>query len=282
MFDERGNKVEEAGPADPVRVIGFDGLPQAGDILTVVQNEVEARIIATQRAQRKREQEFRMVRHVTLDDISKQIRVGSVKELYLIIKGDVSGSVEALSDSLQKLSTDEVRVVILHKGVGSINESDVMLAAASGAVVIGFQVSPTTKARKVGETEAVDIRLYNIIYDCINEVRLALEGLLTPDTKEDVTATVEIRAVFRISKTGSIAGCHVTDGKITRNDRVRILRDGLPIYNGTIQSLKRNKDDVREVDSGYECGIFFDGFSDFEAGDIVESYKLVEVKRTIS
>lgn len=282
MFDERGNKVEEAGPADPVRVIGFDGLPQAGDILTVVQNEVEARIIATQRAQRKREQEFRMVRHVTLDDISKQIRVGGVKELYLIIKGDVSGSVEALSDSLQKLSTDEVRVVILHKGVGSINESDVMLAAASGAVVIGFQVSPTTKARKVGETEAVDIRLYNIIYDCINEVRLALEGLLTPDTKEDVTATVEIRAVFRISKTGSIAGCYVTDGKITRNDRVRILRDGLPIYNGTIQSLKRNKDDVREVDSGYECGIFFDGFSDFEAGDIVESYKLVEVKRTIS
>ncbi len=282
MFDERGNKMEEAGPAHPVRVIGFDGLPQAGDILTVVQNEVEARVIATQRSQRKREQEFRMVRHVTLDDISKQIRVGGIKELYLIIKGDVGGSVEALSDSLLKLSTDEVRVVILHKGVGSINESDVMLAAASGAVVIGFQVSPTAKARKVAESEAVDIRLYNIIYDCINEVRLALEGLLTPDTKEDVTATVEIRMVFRISKTGSIAGCYVLDGKITRNDRVRILRDGLPIYNGTLQSLKRNKDDVREVDSGYECGIMFDGFSDFEAGDIVEAYKLVEIKRTIS
>ncbi|MDQ1266291.1 MAG: translation initiation factor, partial [Bacteroidota bacterium] len=282
MFDERGNKVDEADPSMPVRVIGFDGLCEAGDILAVVGTDIEARVIANERQQVKREQEFRKARHVTLDDISKQIQIGGIQELFLIIKGDVAGSVEALSDSLLKLSRDEARVVILHKGVGSITESDVMLAVASRAVIIGFQVSPTAKARKLSDKEAVDVRLYNIIYDCINEIRLALEGLLTPELKEDVTSTIEVRKVFKISKLGLIAGCYVQNGKINRNDRVRLLRDGLPVYNGTIHSLKREKDDVREVDTGYECGIMLDGYHEIEIGDILEGYKITEVKRNLS
>ena len=282
MFDERGRKVEEAGPSIPVRAIGFDGLPEAGDILVAVDSDAEAKVAANQRSQRKREQEFRQVRHVTLDDISQQIQIGGVKDLYLVIKADVSGSAEALSDSLLKLSSDEVRVNILHKGVGSITESDVMLAAASGAVIVGFHVSPTAKARKTAEAEKVDIRLYSIIYDCINEIRLALEGLLTPDTEEEITSTVEIRRIFKISKTGVIGGCHVMSGKITRNDRVKVLRDGLPVYNGTLHSLKREKDDVKEVDAGYECGIMLEGFQDIQVGDVIEGYKIVEIKRTLS
>jgi translation initiation factor IF-2 len=218
---------------------------------------------------------------MTLDDISRQIQIGGVKDLFLIIKGDVSGSVEALSDSLQKQSTEEVRVIILHKGVGSITESDVMLAVASKAVIIGFQVSPTNNARKLAEKESVDIRLYNIIYDAINEVRLALEGLLTPELREEILGLVEVRKVFKISKLGYIAGCIVKEGKIKRNDRVRLLRDGLPVYNGTLHSLKRNKDDTKEVDTNYECGVMLEGFHDVEVGDVIQVYKLLEIKRTL-
>lgn len=279
MFDERNNKVESAGPSTPVSVIGFDGLPEAGDILMVVNSDSEAKAIANQRQQLRREQELRQVKLTSLDEISRQIQLGGVKDLKLIIKGDVMGSVEALSDSLIKLSREEVRVDILHKGVGSINESDVMLAKASGAVIIGFQVNPTPKARKLAENENVEIRHYDIIYDCLNEIELALEGLLAPEIKEEITATVEIRKVFRISKVGNVAGCYVLDGTIHRNDKIRVLRDGLPIFTGSILSLKRNKDDVKEVMQGYECGIQINGFNDIQEGDIIEGFKIVEVKR---
>jgi len=282
MFDERGNKVYEAGPSMPVRVIGFNGLPVSGDLLHVVEYEYMAREIANDRSKLKREQETKKPKHVTLDDISKRILVGEVKELNLIIKGDVGGSVEALSDSLLKLSSDEVRVNILHKGVGSINESDVMLAVASGVVIIGFQVNPTNQARKLADNQAVDIRLYNIIYDCINEVKLALEGLLAPEMKEDITSQIEVRKVYKISRIGAIAGCYVLSGKITRNDKVRVLRDGLPIFTGSLTSLKRGKDDVREVETNYECGIMLDGFNSFEPGDMIESFKIIEIRRTLS
>jgi translation initiation factor IF-2 len=279
MFDERNNKVPTAGPSMPVRVTGFEGLPEAGDTLIIVASEQEAKEIATSRQQLRREQEFRKIRQVTLDDISKQIKEGQTKDLNLIIKTDVSGSAEALSDSLLKLSQDEVRVNILHKGVGAITESDVMLAVASGGVIIGFQSNPSAQARRLADQEAVEIRLYNIIYDCINEVKLALEGMLSPELKEDVTATIEIRKVFKISKVGVIAGCYITNGKITRNDRVRVLRDGLPIFTGSIDSLKRGKDDVKEVEQGFECGISLEGFNGVEVGDIIEGFQIIEIRR---
>ncbi len=282
MFDERGKRVDEAFPSVPVRVIGFEGMAESGDTLAIVNNDSEARQIASQRQKLRREQEFRQQSHVTLDDISKQIQLGGVKDLYLIIKGDVGGSVEALSDSLLKLSRDEVRVSILYKGVGSISESDVMLAVASKAIIIGFQVNPTAKARKIADAESVEIRLYNIIYDCINEVKLALEGLLAPEIHEEVICTIEVRKVFRVSRSGNIAGCYIQSGKITRNDRVRVLRDGLPVFTGGISSLKRGKDDVREVDTNYECGISLDGFNAIEEGDIIEGFKTVEVRRSLS
>lgn len=282
MFDERGNRVEQAGPSVPVQVSGFDGAPQAGDLFAVLEQETEARAIATKRQQLKREQTFKQMRPTTLDEISQDILRGGTKELRLIIKGDVSGSLEALSDSLQKLSRDEAKVTILHKGVGPISESDVMLAAASSAVVVGFHVSPTSQARKSAENEGVDIRLYTIIYDCINEIQMALEGLLSPEIKEEIMGTAEIRQVFKISKIGTVAGCYVTSGKIHRNDRVRVLRDGFPVYNSTLSALKRFKDDVREVDSNYECGMSINGFNDMQVGDIIESYKQVEVKRKLS
>jgi translation initiation factor IF-2 len=279
MFDERNNKVPTAGPSMPVRVTGFEGLPEAGDTLIIVASEQEAKEIATSRQQLRREQEFRKIRQVTLDDISKQIKEGQTKDLNLIIKTDVSGSAEALSDSLLKLSQDEVRVNILHKGVGAITESDVMLAVASGGVIIGFQSNPSAQARRLADQEAVEIRLYNIIYDCINEVKLALEGMLSPELKEDVTATIEIRKVFKISKVGVIAGCYITNGKITRNDRVRVLRDGLPIFTGSIDSLKRGKDNVKEVEQGFECGISLEGFNGVEVGDIIEGFQIIEIRR---
>lgn len=282
MFDERGKRVEEAYPSVPVRVIGFEGMAESGDTLAIVNNDSEARQIASQRHKLRREQEFRQQSHVTLDDISKQIQLGGVKDLYLIIKGDVGGSVEALSDSLLKLSRDEVRVSILYKGVGSISESDVMLAVASKAIIIGFQVNPTAKARKIADAESVEIRLYNIIYDCINEVKLALEGLLAPEIHEEIICTIEVRKVFRVSRSGNIAGCYIQNGKITRNDKVRVLRDGLPVFTGGISSLKRGKDDVREVDTNYECGISLDGFNAIEEGDIIEGFKTVEVRRSLS
>ncbi len=281
MQDERGNKMEIATPAVPVRVMGFDGLPEAGDNFLVVDSEAEARSISNERKQLKREQEMRRVRHLSLDEISSRIKLGSVQELNLIIKGDVGGSVEAISDSLLKLSTDEVRVNILHQGVGEISESDVMLAAASQAIIIGFNVSPSSAARRLADNEKIDIRLYNIIYDCINEVQMALEGLLKPEIKEEVTAEVEVRRIFKISRIGTIAGCYVLNGKINRNDRVKVLRNGLPVFNGSIASLKRNKDDVKEVDTSYECGIQLDGFNDIQEGDIIQGYKLVEIRRTL-
>ncbi|MFN5377681.1 MAG: translation initiation factor IF-2, partial [Ignavibacteria bacterium] len=282
MFDERGHRMEQAGPSMPAQVTGFDGLPNAGDILMEMETDAEARDVATRRQQLRREQQFRGMRHMTLDDISAQIQQGGVKELRLIVRADVSGSVEALSDSLQKLSTQEVKVRILYRGVGAISESDIMLASASDAVIVGFQINVPPAARKLAEAEHVDVRLYSIIYDCINEVQLALEGMLTPDIKEEITSTVEVRAIFKISKLGTIAGCYVQNGKITRNDKVRVLRDGFEIYKGTLASLKRVKDDVREVDSGYECGIGVQGFNDLEMGDIIEGYKTVEVKRKLA
>lgn len=282
MYDERGNRVETAGPSVPVQVSGFDGAPQAGDLFAVLEQEAEARAIAVKRQQLKREQQFKQMRPITLDEISQDILRGGTKELRLIIKGDVSGSLEALSDSLQKLSRDEAKVSILHKGVGPISESDVMLATASSAVIVGFHVSPTSQARKSAEAEGVDIRLYTIIYDCINEIQMALEGLLSPEIKEEIMGTAEIRQVFKISKIGTVAGCYVTSGKINRNDRVRVLRDGFPVYNSTLSALKRFKDDVREVDTNYECGMSINGFNDIQVGDIIEAYKQVEVKRKLS
>lgn len=282
MFDERGQRMESAGPSMPAQVTGFDGLPNAGDILLEMESDAEARDVATRRQQLRREQQFRGMRHMTLDDISAQIQQGGVKELRLIVRADVSGSVEALSDSLQKLSTSEVKVRIIFKAVGAITESDVMLASASDAVIVGFQVNTSPAARKIAEAEHVDVRLYSIIYDCINEVQLALEGMLTPDIKEEITSSVEVRAIFKISKLGTIAGCYVQTGKITRNDKIRVLRDGFEIYKGTLASLKRNKDDVREVDAGYECGIGLQSYNDLENGDIIEGYKTTEVKRKLS
>lgn len=282
MLDERGHKIETAYPSDPVMVIGFDGLPEAGDSFIVTQNDAEARDIANERQQIKRQQELAQIRHITLDELSAQIQKGGVKDLNVIIKGDVAGSVEALSDSLHKLSTDEVKVNILHKGAGSITENDVMLGAASNAIIIGFNVNPIAKARKLAETESVEIRHYNIIYDCINDIQMALEGLLSPEYKEETIATVEIRRVFKISRLGAIAGCYILSGKVTRNDKVRLFRDGFKIFEGGISSLKRGKDDVREVDAGYECGIQLDGYNDIQEGDIIESYKLIEVKRKLS
>ena len=281
LLDERGNKVQDVLPSQPVVVIGFDGLPNVGDTFVVVGSEVEAREIANKRTQLRREQAMRKVRFTTLDDISAQISLGGVKDLNLIIKGDVAGSVEALSDSLLKLSTSEVRVNIVLKQAGTITESDVMLAAASNAIIIGFNISSTPQAAKLSEQEQVEIRRYNIIYDCINEIHLALEGMLKPDIKEEIVATIEVRQIFKISKIGQIAGCYVESGKITRNDKIRIIRNGFPLFTGNIVSLKRIKDNVKEVESGYECGIQVGNFNDFEEGDIIEAIKYVEIKRTL-
>ncbi|MEX0602563.1 MAG: translation initiation factor IF-2, partial [Bacteroidota bacterium] len=281
MFDERGKRVELAKPSQPVQVIGFDGIPQSGDFLVALQDEREARDISVRRQQLKREQDFRERRMITLDDISRQIKEGQVKDLFVIVKGDVDGSVEALSDSLLRLSTPEVKVVVVHKGVGGISESDVLLAAASMAVIIGFQVRPNLKARQLAEQEHIDIRIYSIIYDAINEVRSALEGMLSPSISEEVTGTIEVREVFKISKVGTIAGCHVKDGRISRGNKVRLIRDGLVVFEGSISSLKRFKDDVRDVEQGFECGISLEGYNDIKVGDSIEAFKKVEVKRTL-
>ncbi|MCJ7552798.1 MAG: translation initiation factor IF-2 [Ignavibacteriaceae bacterium] len=282
MFDERGNKVKESPPSSPVLVLGFEGAPQAGDNFVVIQSEREAKDIANRRAQIKREQDQKQIHHITLDEIAEQISIGGVKELPLIVKGDVDGSVEALSDSLMKLTNEEVVVRVIHKGVGGISESDVLLAAASNAIIIGFHVRPNINARKLAEKSKVDIRLYNVIYDTINEVKSALEGLLSPVISEEVTATVEVRETFKVPKFGTVAGCYVQDGKIVRNNRTRLIRDGIVIHEGDISSLKRFKDDVREVDSGYECGLSIANYNDIKVGDIVEAFKLVETKKKLS
>ncbi|GBD86875.1 translation initiation factor IF-2 [bacterium BMS3Abin03] len=282
MFDEKGGKVTSAKPSTPVLVLGFEGAPQAGDTFVVVESERVARDIGLKRQRLKREQDHKQVHLITLDEIARQISIGGVKELPLIVKGDVDGSVEALSDSFMKLSTEEVVVKVIHKGVGGISESDVLLAAASRAIIIGFHVRPNINARKLAEKEMVDIRLYNVIYDAIKEVKSALEGLLSPIVSEEVVATLEIRETFKVPKIGTVAGCYVLDGKITRNDKIRLIRDGIAIHEGEIGSLKRFKDDVKEVDSGYECGLNITGYNDLKVSDIIEAYKLIETKKTLS
>lgn len=281
MFDERGNRIETAKPSTPVQLLGFDGMPQAGDTLVVLENERVAREIALKRQQLKREQDFRRIRIVTLDDISKQIKEGKHVDLNVIIKGDVDGSVEALSDSLLKMGTNEVKVNIIHKAIGEISEQDVSLATASNAVIVGFNVRPNLKARKLAQIQKVDIRFYNVIYDVINEIKLALEGLLEPERKEEVLATVEVRETFKVPKVGTVAGCYVADGKISRNNKVRLLRNGLEIFKGNINALKRFKDDVREVEEGFECGISLENFNDIKVGDLIEAYTIVELKRKL-
>lgn len=282
MFDERGNKVKEAPPSAPVLVLGFEGAPQAGDTFIVLQSEREAREISLKRQQLKRQQDQKQVHHITLDEIAKQISIGGVKELALIVKGDVDGSVEALADSLMKLSNQEVIVQVIHKGVGGISESDVLLAAASNAIIVGFHVRPNINARKLAENQKVDIRLYSVIYNAINEVKSALEGLLSPVISEEVTATVEIRDTFKVPKSGTVAGCYVLDGKLARSNKIRLIRDGIVIHEGSIGNLRRFKDDVREVDAGYECGLNIENFNDIKVGDIIEAFKLVETKKTLA
>ncbi|MBK8552812.1 MAG: translation initiation factor IF-2 [Ignavibacteria bacterium] len=281
MFDVRDHKMEEAKPSTPVVVLGFDGVPQAGDTFVVLESERDTKSISLKRQQLKREQDFRQVKFVTLDDISKQIQEGKQVELKIILKADTDGSAEALADSLHKLTTVETKVLVIHKAVGSISESDILLAEASGAIVIGFNVRPNLNARKLAEKNNIDVRLYNIIYNLIDEVKHALEGMLAPDISEEVTATVEVRQTFKVPKIGLIAGCYVLDGKIVRNNKVRLLRDGFVIFDGGISSLKRIKDDVREVESGYECGIGLENFNDVKVGDIIEAYKIVETKRKL-
>ena len=281
MYNERNIPIKEAGPSAPVLLLGLAGAPQAGDKFKVMTDEREAKQIATKRQQLQREQGIRTQKHITLDEIGRRIAIGDFKELNIIVKADVDGSVEALADSLLKLSTPEVQVNVIHKSVGAITESDVLLASASNAVIVGFQVRPSLSARKLAEREEIDIRLYSIIYTAINEIKLAIEGMLAPDIEEKVTCNVEIRQVFRISKVGSIAGCMVLDGKITRNTRIRVIRDGIVIHTGSLGSLKRFKDDVKEVAAGYECGLNIDNFNDIKEGDIVEGYEEVEIKRKL-
>ena len=281
MFNERNQRITEAGPATPVTILGLNGAPQAGDKFNVMESERDARDIANKREQLQRQQELNTQRHITLDEIGRRIAIGNFQELNVIIKGDVDGSVEALADSLVKLSTEEIQINVKHKAVGQISESDVLLASASDAIIVGFQVRPSAAARKLAETEAIDIRLYSIIYDAIEELKDAMTGMLSPEIKEEVTGTIEIREVFKISKVGTIAGCFVTDGKVFRNSKIRLIRDGIVTYTGDLGSLKRFKDDVKEVSKGYECGLNINNFNDIRIGDIVEAYEEKEVKRKL-
>jgi translation initiation factor IF-2 len=281
MFNERNVQIKEAGPATPLLLLGLNGAPQAGDVFNVMSDEKEVKNIAFKRQQLQREQGLRTQKHITLDEIGRHIAIGDFKELNLIVKADVDGSVEALSDSLLKLSTREVQVNVIHKSVGAISESDVLLASASNAIVIGFQVRPSMQARKLAVHEEIDIRLYSIIYQAIEEIKSAIEGMLSPEIEEVITSNIEIREVFKITKVGTVAGCMVLDGKISRNTRIRLIRDGIVIYSGALGSLKRFKDDVKEVESGYECGLNIDGFNDLKVGDIVEGYTEKEVSRKL-
>jgi translation initiation factor IF-2 len=281
MHDERGNIVETAGPSSPISILGLDGAPQAGDKFIVFSDEREAKEIAVKRTQLQREQSVRTQRHITLDEIGRRIALGDFKELNIILKGDVDGSVEALTDSFQKLSTEEIQVNIIHKAVGAITESDVLLASASDAIIIGFNVRPTGNARQIADKEEIDIRIYSIIYDAINDLKDAMEGMLSPDFKEEITGTSEVRETFKISKIGTIAGCMVTTGKIFRNCGIRLIRDGVVIYSGELVSLKRFKDDVKEVAKGYDCGIQIKDYNDLKEGDIIEGFQQVEIKKKL-
>jgi translation initiation factor IF-2 len=281
MYNERGMKIDEVGPAMPALVLGLNGAPQAGDKFNIMDNDKEAKEIANKRVQLQREQGLRTQKHITLDEIGRRIAIGNFQELNIIVKGDVDGSIEALSDSLIKLSTPEIQLNIIHKAVGQISESDILLAAASNAIIVGFQVRPSLAARKLAEKEEIDIRLYSIIYNAIEEIKAAMEGMLSPEVKEEIVATLEIRDIFKVTKVGTVAGCYVKEGKITRNTRVRIIRDGIVIYTGELGSLKRFKDDVKEVVGGYECGLNIQNFNDIKIGDVVEGYQEVEVKKTL-
>ncbi len=281
MFDHRGVRLKNAGPSTPVLLLGLDGAPQAGDKFNVMESDREAREIAYKRMQIQREQNLRTKKHITLDEIGRRLAIGSFKELNVIVKGDVDGSIEALSDSLLKLSTQEIQVNIIHKAVGQISESDVLLASASDAIIVGFQVRPSSSARRLAEQEEIEIRLYSIIYDAINEVKDAMEGMLAPEFQEVITGNVEVREVFKISKIGTVAGCMVTDGYIKRNNQIRLVRDGIVIYTGEMQQLRRFKDDVSEVKQGFECGISIKNFHDINEGDIIEGFEHKEVKRTL-
>jgi len=281
MHDERGKNIIEAGPSTPVSILGLDGAPQAGDKFNVFDDEKEAKQIAIKRTQLVREQSVRTQKHITLDEIGRRIAIGEFKELNIILKGDVDGSVEALTDSFQKLSTDEILINIIHKAVGAITESDVLLASASDAIIIGFNVRPTGNARQIADKEEIDIRNYSIIYDAINDLKDAMEGMLSPKFREEVTGNAEIRETFKISKIGTIAGCMVTSGKIFRNSNIRIIRDGVVVNSGTLSSLKRFKDDAKEVSKGYDCGIQIKNFNDIKIGDVIEAYSEVEIKKKI-
>ena len=281
MYNERNVAVKTAGPSNPVLLLGLNGAPQAGDKFNIMTDEREAKDISSKRLQLQREQGIRTQKHITLDEIGRRIAIGDFKQLNIIVKGDVDGSVEALADSLLKLSNDEVQVQVIHKSVGQITESDVLLASASEAIIVGFQVRPSMSARKLAEQEQIDIRLYSIIYTAINEIKAAIEGMLSPDIVEKIICNIEIREVFNITKVGTIAGCMVLDGKITRNNKIRIIRDGIVVYTGKLGSLKRFKDDAKEVNAGYECGLNIDNFNDIKVGDIVEGYEETEVKRKL-
>lgn len=281
MQDERGKNIKKAGPATPISILGLDGAPQAGDRFNVLDDEREAKQIAAKRSQLQREQSVRTQRHITLDEIGRRIALGDFQELNIILKGDVDGSVEALTDSFQKLSTDEIQVNIIHKGVGAITESDVLLASASDAIIIGFNVRPMGNARAVADKEEIDIRMYSIIYDAINDLKDAMEGMLSPEMKEEITGNAEIRETFKISKIGTIAGCMVTSGKVFRNSQIRLIRDGVVIFTGELASLKRFKDDVKEVSKGYDCGLQIKNYNDIKEGDIVEAFQEVAVKKKL-
>lgn len=281
MYNERNVPIKEAGPSTPLLLLGLSGAPQAGDTFKVMRDEREVKAIATKRLQLQREQGIRTQKHITLDEIGRRIAIGDFKELNIIVKGDVDGSVEALADSLLKLSTPEVQVNIIHKSVGAVTESDVLLASASNAIIVGFQVRPSLSARKLAEQEQIDIRLYSIIYTAINEIKAAIEGMLSPEIEEKIVCNLEIRETFRITKVGTVAGCMVLDGKIHRNTRIRIIRDGIVVYTGNLGSLKRFKDDVKEVSAGYECGLNIENFNDLKVKDIIEGYEEVEVKRKL-
>ncbi len=282
MTNDRGERIKEAGPSQPVQILGLPGAPQAGDKFNVMETDREAREIANKREQLLREQTLRTRKHITLEEIGRRKAIGSFKELNVIVKGDVDGSVEALSDSLLQLSTGEVQVNIIHKAVGQISESDVLLASTADAIIIGFQVRPSSNARKLAEQEQIEIRMYSIIYDAINEIKDAMEGLLAPTQEEVITGNIEVREVFKISKIGTVAGCYVTDGVVKRNHKIRIIRDFIVIHTGEISALKRYKDDVNEVRTGYECGLSIKGFNDIEVGDVIEGFEMKEVKRTLA
>ncbi|MFM7216736.1 MAG: translation initiation factor IF-2 [Bacteroidota bacterium] len=282
LFNERGFRIKEAGPSMPAQVLGMTGAPQAGDHFNVMEDEREARDISNKRMQLQREQGIRTHKHITLDEIGRRLAIGNFKELNVIVKGDVDGSIEALTDSLLKLSTSEVQVNIIHKSVGQITESDVLLASASNAIIIGFQVRPSVNARKLAETEEIEIRLYSIIYKAIEEIKQAMEGMLAPEFQEKIVGNIEIRETFKIPKVGTIAGCMVLDGKVNRNTKVRVVRDGIVVFSGELGSLKRFKDDVKEVSAGYECGLSINNFNDIRIGDVIEGYEQVAVKRTLA